>query len=212
MKIIKPFLIVCLVPILLGIFVSCTLFKGVSPTGELLGSINNETMKVADLPSPETHTMVYFGAMGKWLGDKKYPISRSTTCDAYPVFLQLNPAKAPMVIVPTRLRSSFCFLPMEGGLSVKIVRNVSYEGNVIHFIDFGLQKNPISFVTKKHGLQYIGAYLFDYREITEEKDYDELMALEDMLETFKGSNWEPLITARINEINQSRGVKNESKK
>jgi hypothetical protein len=132
--------------------------------------------------------------------------------------IQLNPSKKPMIITPARVDNYFFTEPLPVGSSVRFFFFSISQGRTTTFYERGIQgQGPTDRRLDKPGLYYMGSLLYCDQEYIEKKTvfghsgYDtadlypagegkEIDALKAILPKFAGTDWEPLITARIEEL------------
>ncbi|MEL3904287.1 MAG: hypothetical protein P1P63_04130 [Treponemataceae bacterium] len=185
---------------------TCCLFSFACASSNVL--LNGQSISKKNFASPETHTLIFYYVE---VNDFK------ARYDNFPgffteteVFAQMNPEKEPFFVIPLSFSASRAFViqPIEPGSKMRLLCSsytVETALNVMttyyHNTHFGLpDSQTFVFTAKKPGLQYAGAYRryeFEYEPI--KNDY-ELLTLEGMADYFKDTEWEPLITARIEEL------------
>lgn len=134
-------------------------------------------------------------------------------------YIQLNPDCEPMIVTPGRSGSFFFTQPLPLGSNFKLFFFSSTQGRTTTFYNLGLQgKGGADFVLAKPGLLYLGSLRYCDKPFIEgntnpfrEPDYDtlnfypvgdekEIDVLKALLPFFKGTEWAPLIDARIKEL------------
>lgn len=133
--------------------------------------------------------------------------------------VQLNPRQKPMIIAPGTVKYSFYTAPVPVGSSLKIFYFETNVGRVTTMYYRGIQgKGPADIRVEKPGLVYLGSLefvgkdraqkdaddgpgatkvVFDLYPVGAQKEID---VLRDILPKFKRTAWEPLIVARIKEL------------
>lgn len=134
--------------------------------------------------------------------------------------IQLNPAQKPMIITPARRGNYFFLEPIHVGSSVKLFYYSYKEGRTIYLDELGIQGlGTMDRKLDKPGLLFMGSMLYcdkkyadtkmglppsdskiaikDFFPVGEDK---EIAILKEMRPTFEGTEWEPLIAARIEEL------------
>ena len=133
--------------------------------------------------------------------------------------IQLNPAQRPMIITPARSGPVFFTEPLPVGSSVRFFYFSIKQGRTITFYERGAQgQGPTDRKLAKPGLLYLGSLVYcDKRYFDDRKlslrafdestadlypagDVKEIDALKSFLPKFKGTDWEPIIAARIEEL------------
>ena len=130
--------------------------------------------------------------------------------------IQLNQKGEPLAITPGRVGSTFYTQPVPVGSSLKIVFFKIQGGNSATLFYRGIQgKGPSDVRVEKPGLLYLGSLLFCSEQYAKTHklnladpdadlypagDEKEIRALKDMLPHFRGTAWEPIISARIKEL------------
>lgn len=123
-------------------------------------------------------------------------------------FTQLNPLKKPGHFGMILYRYSFTLPPQEPGAYLKCTY---YELDKIdrYIYWVGIQYPlPIDFqVPEKPGLYYIGSYII--KRTTDEVLYapkvrSELETLQDIINRYKNTDWEPLLLSRIQELTNAQ--------
>jgi hypothetical protein len=133
--------------------------------------------------------------------------------------VQLNPAQKPMIITPARSGPVFFTEPLPLGSSLRFFYFSIKQGRTITFYERGVQgQGPTDRRLAKPGLLYLGALIycdkqylvdkkFSFRALDESTmdlyptgDGKEIDALKSLLPKFRGTDWEPVITARIEEL------------
>jgi len=130
--------------------------------------------------------------------------------------VQLNQKGEALAITPGREGSTFYTQPIPVGSSLKIVFFKIQGGNSTTLFYRGIQgKGPSDVRVEKPGLLYLGSLLFCSEQYAKthklnlaDPDADlypagddkEIRALRDMLPHFRGTAWEPIISARIKEL------------
>ena len=157
--------------------------------------------------TPENSVVVYFSTAG---------------AGADFVYSQMNPNKEPLIFPLKNKGSSMIFPLVEPGSFLKAVRgSFSTAGVQYIFCDSLNSAYRLDIqVPSKPGLYFAGviAPFADYSSfetlkltfgnIKTQEDYDDLMrrmelkALKDALSKFKKTDWEPVITARIEELSK----------
>ncbi len=181
---------------------SCVSMKGISANGNLSGFIDGKQMNVSELPSPKTHTLVYAGFVLEEDG-KIVDISETGSHFFTTTFIQLNPERKAMIMDPIHLENAICFLPMSPGMHLSLVQANYRYGAGINYYHHGMQGADLSFIVKKPGLQYLGAYKFSFtasKPYEVYKGYKEIKVLRKMQYIFKDTEWLALIEARIAEL------------
>jgi len=161
---------------------------------------------------PENSTLVY--------GSVKQISSLLTALGSRDIqsleMVQLNQKGEPLAITPGRVGSTFYTQPVPVGSSLKIVFFKIQSGNSATLFYRGIQgKGPSDVRVEKPGLLYLGSLLFCSEQYAKthklnlsDPDADlypagndkEIRALRDMLPHFRGTAWEPIISARIKEL------------
>jgi hypothetical protein len=176
---------------------------------------DNVPVKKAAYGSPSDSVLVY----GSALQAKSIltVLSASRRIDNLEM-IQLNPAQKPAIITPARDGSYFFTEPLPLGSSVRFFYFSITQGKTTTFYERGVQgRGPTDRKLSKPGLLYLGSLvLCDQGYINKETafrspdystmdlypvgDGQEIDALKALLPKFKGTAWEPLITARIEEL------------
>jgi hypothetical protein len=133
--------------------------------------------------------------------------------------VQLNPAQKPMIITPARSGPVFFTEPLPVGSSVRFFYFSIKQGRTITFYERGVQgQGPTDRRLAKPGLLYLGALIYCDKQYLEDKKFSfraldestldlypagdgkEIDALKSLLPKFRGTDWEPVIAARIEEL------------
>jgi len=175
---------------------------------------DNVPVKKASYGSPSDSVLIYGSAMqiktlatalnGRYINNLE--------------MIQLNPAQKPMIITPARADNYFFTEPLPVGASVRFFYFSITQGRTTTFYERGIQGHgPTDLKLQKPGLYYMGSLLYCDQQYIETKtifgkhDYDttdfypvgddsEIGALKALLPKFRGTDWEPLITKRIEEL------------
>jgi hypothetical protein len=133
--------------------------------------------------------------------------------------IQLNPEQQPMIITPARSGYTFFTEPLAVGSSIRIFYFSITQGRVTTFYHRGIQgSGPTDVKLAKPGLLYLGSLVYCDKKYLEDKKFSfrvwdggttdlypageesETSALKALLPKFRGTDWEPLINARIEEL------------
>ncbi len=131
-------------------------------------------------------------------------------------FTQINPEKEPQWIFPGTVGTMFYCTPVTPGSVLHLAEWGYSSGNTFYYATLGIGKNDSSldFTAKKPGLQYVGAYNHKGTKMgeglmagytyafVEEESPDELDALAKLKPLLKGTSWEAVIDARIEELSK----------
>ncbi|UTC75490.1 hypothetical protein E4O03_01805 [Treponema sp. OMZ 792] len=171
--------------------------KGVTE-GE--AGINGEQVKLKDLVNSDKECLVY-GYLN---------------VGGFHTYAQMDTSKEPMLLLPKSFGGGvFAFPPMDKGLSFQLLEmNYSnwFTKTTTNFTPGLGRAGNITFITKKTGLQFIGAYDFIISGSTaslslyprEEQSKYELKCLNKMKSKFKNTKWEAFIDKRIKEIENEK--------
>jgi len=184
-------------------FGSCSTLTAGTP------SLNDKLVKKADFAGPEDSTLVYgFVGMPGFLSTAQIPTTE---------FAQINPAVEPALLSPGKMGTFFYFQPVPKGSELHLVYYSYTSGRTTYYSYEGIQKGlDLDIQTEKAGLHYAGSYLLTSLEkggfFSMPKDYGfhptgketELDALKKLLSKFKGTAWEPVILARMEELNETK--------
>jgi len=172
-------------------------------------SIGPSTMPKGEIGSPGTHTLVY-GYLGFHNVFGKRPMQ-------YPRYIQLDPDAEPGLeyAIHPKYDGSFFLPPLPAGTSWKLLSFLDAGTNSTTVYQQGVMgKNAWDPRLEKPGLMYLGAFAWSAgpRAWAGEDDYSawgihpfpddgyELAALEALLPQFAKTEWEPIIKARIKEL------------
>jgi hypothetical protein len=134
--------------------------------------------------------------------------------------IQLNPAQKSMVITPARRGDNFFTEPIHVGSSVKLFYYSYKEGRTIYLNSLGIQGlGAMDRKLDKPGLLFLGSMLYCDKKFADTKmglatsdsmmnfedffpvgDVKEVDILKELSPAFRGTEWEPLIAARIEEL------------
>lgn len=179
------------------------LFAGCASNQVSRPVIDKKTVMSDQYGSPETHSLI-FGHV--YQAEVFYNLS-FVGLD----FVQINPAFPPMWITAGQAKTAFFIPPLPAGAAVHMTSFIfgGGEGDILYKLGFQ-KKTSVSSAPEKSGLHYAGAYKkivnrrtgikvseygFELTDSCTEKD-----ALKLILPGFAGTAWEPLITARIKEL------------
>lgn len=174
-------------------------------------TVNDDAIKKKEYAAMEDHTLI-FGYIAREksvfsFGERKLPIVE---------FAQINPEGEAMFISPGRSGSFFFIQPVPIDSSLHLIFHRYKEGRTTYYTYEGLQKGyDITINAIKPGLYYAGSYLL--QSVGEDSgswisfimspdgflpngDHTELEGLKDLLKKMKNTEWEELITARIEEL------------
>ena len=121
-------------------------------------------------------------------------------------FMQINPANKAKFISPNTRGTNFYFPPADPGDVFNLILLTQDYNRASYRAEYGLQTfNKPVFRAEKPGLQFVGTYnvrvqLQPVILFLKSNDVAELTVLEGIVKDFKGSEWEPLIKARIEEL------------
>lgn len=175
---------------------------------------NNVATKKAAYGSPEDSVLVYGDAAQV---TSVFNALASKSIDNLEM-IQMNPAKPPMIITPARAGRVFFTEPLPLGSSVRFFYFSITQGRTTTFYERGLQgSGPTDRRLDKPGLCYMGSLLYCDKSYKDNKsalgsgygddadlypygDYKEIDALKEILPKFRGTAWEGVIAARIEEL------------
>ncbi len=122
------------------------------------------------------------------------------------ILMKLNPAKPEEPKGPKKGVIFFYFPPADPGDVFNLILLTQDYNRASYRAEYGLQTfNKPVFRAEKPGLQFVGTYnvrvqLQPVILFLKSNDVAELTVLEGIVKDFKGSEWEPLIKARIEEL------------
>lgn len=175
---------------------------------------NNVAIKKATYLGPSESVLVYGSAAQ---ATSLFNALSSKSIDDLEM-IQLNPEQKPMIITPARSGDVFFTEPLPVGSSVRIFYFVTVQGRVTTFYERGVQgSGPTDRKLDKAGLCYLGSLLYCTKDYKDKKsilgsgygddsdlypygDAKEIDALKRLLPKFRGTDWEPVISARIEEL------------
>lgn len=181
--------------------------SGCLSTGRVIYPFENgQKVKKAELPSPETHTLIF----GNMACDG---LLREGTIDSME-FAQINPQLEPKFVYPGVNHSMFYLQPVEPGSIMQLVSWLIQSGRSGVYSLPGIQqhKYTLTFEAKKPGLLYVGSYflgrapgntkILGRQELFFQKrdTPDELTALQYLEPLLKDTSWQPVIEQRIKEL------------
>lgn len=161
---------------------------------------NGKSVIAANLRSPETATL-FFGSTG------------STEVLMHCSFIQSNPDTIALVCSPGLEYSTFWFHPLPVNSNLHLVLFSYRSGDTIYTGRYPMNiDSGLSFFSSKPGLQYIGHNT--HTKLVEAKDFlrsdqygfvrsdigDEERDLRRILKYYSGTDWEPVIQARLEEL------------
>lgn len=162
---------------------------------------DNVKLDMKNMPSPEESTLL-FGHIFIYF---KYYDAFFT--EIY--FAQVNPEYPAQWHTPGAKRTMYYLAPMEPGSRVRIVNWVDRVGNTINYAYPGLgpSDHSLTFTAEKPGLQYVGSHIYAEtvgyaKAFIPDDSHDELEALTFLLPLVKGTSWESVVAARIEELNK----------
>jgi len=133
-------------------------------------------------------------------------------------FIQLEPTRPNLIVTAVRPLGDngiFYLQPLQAGSSLKLLEYTTQSGQTTTRWLQGISgRNPYDPRLAKPGLQYLGAFAQTYRDVETksgekyrewgileiEDDGYELKALKALRTNFKGTAWEAIIDARIQEL------------
>ncbi|MEL3912770.1 hypothetical protein [Treponema pedis] len=180
---------------------SCILFTGLKALSESgNASINGEKVNIKTLGSPETHCLSFY-----------YLKVKPET-----MYIQCDSSKTAIYTTPLSLGDGYyCFPPFETDLSFQLsymwYDNFWTKTTTTFSPGLGTNGN-ISFITRKTGLYFIGAYDFKTEgtagalvPLPRDKQANyELKCLNKLKSKLKNTAWLPLIEARIEELKNEK--------
>lgn len=179
---------------------SCSTFTAGMP------SKNDKIVKKETYANPEDSTLIYgFVGLPRFLlSNTKIPTTE---------FAQINAEGEPAWYSPGRVGNFFYFQPVPKGTELHLVYYSYQEGRTIYYSYEGIQKGyDLNIMADKPGLHFAGSNLLTSLEkggfFSTPKDYGfhptgketELEGLKILLAKFKGTAWEPIILARMGEL------------
>lgn len=162
---------------------------------------DNVKLDMKNMPSPEESTLL-FGHIYRYF--KYYD---QFFDEIY--FAQVNPEHPAQWHTPGAYKTMYYLAPVKPGSRVRIIHWKIKGGSTIYYAYPGLgpSNHSLTFTAEKPGLQYIGSHVFadniDYSQsFAEDDSHDELEALTYLLPLVKGSSWESVVSARIEELSK----------
>ncbi len=198
-----------LIPSLMLIALLATVTTGCLTNGRSMQPIKNKkTLDKKKMDSPAETTLI-FGHIyrGAFYGKAYFDQIE---------FSQINPENEAMWIFPGTAGTMFYCTPVTPGSVLHMTLWGYSSGNTYYYARLGIGKSDdsLTFTAKKPGLQYVGAHnhkgtkmgeglLSGYTYAFEEEDSpDELDALAKLKPLLKGTAWEAVIDARIQELSK----------
>jgi hypothetical protein len=175
---------------------------------------NNVAIKKAAYLSPAEGVLVYGSAAQ---AKSMFNALSSRSIDNLEM-IQLNPSQKPMIITPARSGNVFFTEPLPLGSSVRFFYFSISLGRSTTLYERGVQgSGPTDRKLDKPGLCYLGSLLYcdksykdnqsalgsgwaDSADLYPYGDEKEIDALKRLLPKFRGTGWEPIISARIEEL------------
>lgn len=163
------------------------------------GVVNGSTISKKDYGSPKTHTL-FFGYCRVDGGSFGFGDSQ--------IYAQVNPAKGAMLLIPRIFRTpSFFIVPVEPTTKIRLINSYfttllgQYQTTYrLYSALTDPEEATLVFTAEKPGLQYVGAFVRHVDSYTRERASYELVALKDIKDFFKGTEWATVIDARIKEL------------
>jgi hypothetical protein len=163
------------------------------------------------LDTPDDSVLVY-GSVGTMMG--AFLSGRIGNLE----MIQLNPSQKPAIITPARDGTCFYTEPLPVGSSIRFFGFTIKQANTTTFYMRGVQgSGPTDVKLTKPGLYFMGSLVYCYKEYIEKMtkfgdrgwedadlypvgDRQEIDILKTIQPKFNGTDWEPVIAARIEEL------------
>jgi len=185
------------------------LFSGCMSGPERYPRVNNDSLKKKEFSGPETHSLI-FGFVAR---EKGFLSIREPQIPAIE-FAQINPEGEAMFVSPGRSNSFFFLQPMPVGSTMHLVYYSYQSWRTVHYSYEGLQKGAdVTVNIEEPGLYYAGSYVLTSVEDNETAEksagvygfhnigsHTELEGLQELLKKMKGTEWEPVVRTRLEEL------------